>query len=126
MKQRKTVPAVNPISWFGEKSKNPQKLMVSPKRQILWLLETASFVGTVPMSRAIPKMRAILAMFEPIIFPRMSPGESLFRADIEVNNSGVEVAMDTMVSPTTTGGMPSWNARFALWSLNQSPPLIKR
>jgi len=48
-----------------------------------------------------------LAMFDPMIFPKIRPGDPLFNAEMEVNNSGVEVAIDTTVNPTTTGGIPN-------------------
>lgn len=83
-------------------------------RQIRWDKETAFLVGMVPTRRAIPKIRPMLAMFEPIIFPRINPGELLLRAEIEVKSSGVEVAIETMVNPTTTGGTPRLNATFEL------------
>ena len=67
-----------------------------------------------PSRRAIPRIRPIFAILEPMMFPRTNPGESLRIADREVNNSGVEVAIDTMVNPTTTGGIPSWQAMFEL------------
>ena len=68
----------------------------------------------------------MLAIFDPIIFPSIKPGESLLIAEREVKSSGVEVAEDTMVNPTTTGGTPSLKATLVLWSLNQSPPLMSK
>lgn len=126
MKVRKRNPAKKPISCLGEKNKNEQNVQVTTSRQIRWLKDTAPLVGTFPSSRTIPRINPILAMFDPIIFPSINPVELLRIAEREVNSSGDEVAMDTMVNPTATGGTPSLTATFALWSLNQSPPFMSR
>ena len=107
MNPRKRTPPKWPISLEGEKKRNKQKPVVTVHRQTRWANGTVSRVETSPKRRAMPRIRAILAIFEPIILPIIKPGESLFKADIEVNNSGVDVAIDTMVKPTTTGGTPS-------------------
>ena len=107
LKTRKIIPAVRPISCWAEKIKNPQNPTVTNPRQTLCDRGTAFWVGTDPISKAIPRINAILAMLDPMILPKIRPGDSLFKADMEVNNSGVEVAIDTTVKPTTTGGMPN-------------------
>ena len=78
------------------------------------------------MSSDIPNMSPILATFEPMIFPKTRPPAPELIADIEVNNSGAEVATDTMVRPTITGGTPSSLANVEQLSERKSPPLVKR
>ena len=70
-------------------------------------------------------MSPMLAMLEPMIFPIIIPVELFLIAAMEVNNSGAEVAIDTMVKPTTTLGTPNAFAKMELWSLNASPLLSK-
>ena len=60
-----------------------------------------------PNSNDIPNISPILAILDPVILPRTKPGESLLSAATDVKSSGVEVAIDAMVNPTTTGGTPS-------------------
>ena len=43
-------------------------------------------------------MSPIFAMFEPIIFPRIKPCAPLLTAAIDVNSSGAEVAIETMLN----------------------------
>ncbi len=78
------------------------------------------------ISKEIPSMRAIFAMFDPIIFPNTKPDASDDIAAREVNSSGAEVAMETMVSPTTTDGIPNFFANEEQKSLSKSPPLERK
>jgi hypothetical protein len=78
------------------------------------------------MSKDTPNMSPILATFEPMIFPKTRPLAPELIADIEVNNSGAEVATDTIVRPTITGGIPSSLAKAEQLSERKSPPLVKR
>ena len=73
-----------------------------------------------------PNIRLMLAMFEPIMLPRIKPSACPRIAAIEVNNSGAEVAMDIMVRPITTFGTPNASAMWELWSLRESPPFVSR
>ena len=57
--------------------------------------------------REMPKIRPIFAIFDPIIFPRINPVAPLLTAEIDVNNSGADVAVETIVKPTTTLGIPN-------------------
>ena len=77
------------------------------------------------MSKDTPNMSPILATFEPMIFLKQATAPELI-ADIEVNNSRAEVATDTIVRPTITGGIPSSLAKAEQLSERKSPPLVKR
>ena len=59
-----------------------------------------------------PNMSPMFAIFDPIIFPKIKPFAPLFIAAIDVKSSGAEVAIDTMVNPTTTLGIPMAWAMF--------------
>jgi hypothetical protein len=48
------------------------------------------------------------------MFPSINPSALLRKAATEVNNSGAEVAIETMVNPTTTLGTPNPFAKFEL------------
>ena len=85
-----------------------------------------SLVSTDLTMRASPRMSPMLAMLDPMMFPIINPCALLRIAAIEVNNSGAEVAMETMVKPTTTLGTPNAFAKMELWSLNASPPLVSK
>ena len=67
----------------------------------------------------------MLATFEPIILPKTKPLAPELIAEIEVNSSGAEVATETMVSPTMTGGTPSFLAKIEQLSESKSPPFAK-
>ena len=84
---------------------------------MIWLFEMAPLVCIGLINNASPNIRLILAMFEPIMFPSIRPSACPLMAAMEVNNSGVEVAMDTMVRPMTTLGTPNTSAMQELWSL---------
>jgi hypothetical protein len=78
------------------------------------------------MNKDIPRMSPMLATLEPIIFPSTRPPAPDLIAEIEVNNSGAEVATDTIVRPTITGGTPSSRANTEQLSESKSPPLVKK
>lgn len=71
-------------------------------------------------------MSPMLATLEPMIFPSTRPPAPELIAEIEVNNSGAEVATDTIVRPTITGGTPSSLANTEQLSERKSPPLVKK
>ena len=91
--------------------------MVSNRRTMIWLFEMAPLVCIGLINSARPRIRLMLAMFEPIMFPSIRPSACPLIAAMEVNNSGAEVAMDTMVRPMTTLGTPNASAMQELWSL---------
>jgi len=72
-----------------------------------------------------PRISPMFAMFDPIIFPKTKPVTLLLIAEIEVNNSGADVAIDTTVNPTRIGGMPRLVARSFDESDSKSPVLTK-
>ena len=47
-------------------------------------------------------------MFDPIIFPKTRPVTLLLIAEIEVNNSGADVAIDTTVNPQESAECLDW------------------
>ena len=53
----------------------------------------------------------MLATFEPVIFPMTKPPAFELIAEIDVKSSGADVAIETMVRPIITEGMPSYSAR---------------
>ena len=77
-------------------------------------------------SKDIPKIKPILAIFEPIILPKTKPPAPELIAEIEVKSSGDEVATETMVSPTMTGGTPSFPAKVEQLSERKSPPFTNK
>ena len=62
------------------------------------------------ISNEIPRMSAMLAIFDPMILPSTKPDAPEDIAAMEVKSSGAEVAIDTTVSPTTTDGIPNSSA----------------
>ena len=74
----------------------------------------------------MPRMSPMLATLEPMILPRTSPPAPELIAEIDVNNSGAEVATDTIVRPTITAGTPSSLAKIEQLSDRKSPPLVKK
>ena len=72
----------------------------------------------------MPRIRPIFAIFDPRMFPRIKPFALLVIAEIDVNNSGAEVATDTTVSPTSIGGIPINAASVAEASERVSPAFI--
>ena len=62
------------------------------------------------ISNEIPRMSAILAIFDPMILPSTKPDAPEDMAAIEVKSSGAEVAIETTVRPTTTEGIPNSSA----------------
>ena len=79
---------------------------------MLWDWGTARVVFIGEIKSEIPKMRPIFAMLDPMMFPRINPGDPLVIAAMEVKSSGAEVAIETTVKPTTTLGIPIACARF--------------
>ena len=60
----------------------------------------------------MPSISPMFAIFEPIMFPRIKPCAPLLTAAIQVNSSAAEVAIETIVNPTTTLGTPIDSAKF--------------
>ena len=87
---------------------NPSVTKVSSTN---WIGLTARWVLTGFRINDIPNIRPMLATFEPVILPKTKPLAPELIAEIEVNSSGAEVATETMVSPTMTGGTPSFLAK---------------
>ena len=84
------------------------------RRTILCDWGTALVVSIGEIKSEIPKISPMFAMLEPIIFPKINPCAPLVTAAMEVKSSGAEVAIETMVKPTTTLGIPIACARFEL------------
>ena len=73
-----------------------------------------------------PKTKAIFAIFEPIIFPKTMSLLSLKIASKLTNNSGEDVAKDTIVIPATSLEILNLVARFTDPRTSSSPPKYKR
>ena len=63
-----------------------------------------------------PSTNPTLVMFEPMALPTASPELPASAARQETSNSGADEPTATMVSPTTSGVMPSELASAAAWS----------
>lgn len=63
------------------------------------------------ISNEMPKIKPMLATFEPVILPSTNPPALELMAAIEVKSSGADVATETTVSPIVTGGTPSLSAK---------------
>lgn len=98
----------------GVRNKKTQKETVSRNRIVFCLFEIVFLVSMGFSISVRPRMRPMLAILEPIMFPSINPSALLRMAATEVNNSGAEVAIETMVKPTTTLGTPNPFAKFEL------------
>ena len=73
---------------------------------------------------AMPKIKKVLAMLLPIMFPN-ARSEALFSPAVTfTKNSGADVPNDTMVRPITTCDIPKRKAIDEAPSTNRSAPLI--
>ena len=105
------IPVLNPSWEFLLKIIEAEKPIVATAKRINWVGFTALYVLIGFKNKDIPKIKPILATFEPMIFPMTSPPAFELIAAIEVKSSGAEVATETIVNPTITGGIPSFSAK---------------
>ena len=72
----------------------------------------AEWIRTGPMIAVMPRMRAMLTMFDPYAFPKAMPEFPWRAAKVETTNSGAEVPKPTMTIPIRRGGIPK---NLAVW-----------
>ena len=84
------------------------------------------FDGKGQISDVTPRIKAILAMFDPATFPIAKPDEPTHAACVDTNSSGIDVPNPTTVIPMTIA------LSFARWaiatapSIKKSPPFTRR
>ena len=87
-------------------------------------LTTLAWTARGAMSAAMPRMSPMLAMFEPITFPKLRPVFSLRAAMMFSASSGALVPKATIVSPTISRGTPSRRASAPAPRTSVSPPAM--
>ena len=122
IKESRKLPANKFNELAGWKKRYPVNIKVRIRIMSLWLEETAFSESIGQIIKEIPKISPIFAMLDPIILPKTKPVAPLFIAEIDVNSSGADVAIETMVRPTTMLGTPNDFARFPQLSESRSPP----
>ena len=120
MKKKKTIPIQ--LLMLLKINKKAENKSVEKTRNGISIFFVKSLNLTLTKINVIAKTRQILAMFEPIIFPKIISYFWLLIASRLMKSSGAEVAKDTIVKPIINEGTLNFFEILVELLTRKSPP----